>query len=74
MVLRAPTNPGRVKSFYLYLCTKFSVLFQAMRPTKSLTHWVPGAIFLEVKQLKRETGHSSPCAEVKKTWVSKSTL
>jgi hypothetical protein len=50
------------------------LLYGCLRPIQPPIHWVPGPLFLGVKQLGCEADESPPAiAEVKKTWVYTST-
>jgi hypothetical protein len=55
---------GGVGSFLLYIMFR-----PALGPTQPPLHWVPGALSLGVKRLRREADHSHPSsADVKNAW------
>jgi len=63
--------PGRSRDFFLFATSS--------RPIAGLTQpvvqGVPGAVFLEIKEPKREADHSPSCsAEVRIAWSYTSTL
>jgi hypothetical protein len=64
------SSPGRVKNFLFSTSP-----MPALGSTQSPIEWVPGALPTGEKRPEREADHSPPdSAEVKKMWISTSTL
>jgi hypothetical protein len=63
------SSPGTIKNFLFSTSSR-----PALGLIQPPIHWVPGALSPEVKRPGREADHSHPAsAEVKKTWIYKST-